>query len=395
MAPRVASLRSSFIRDLLASSCSPGVLSLAGGLPGDDLIPVEAVDRAARRVLAGGSAALNALQYGATEGAAELRDVLGERLGVSGGEVIVTTGSQQGIDLVSRCLLEAGDVVVVESPTYLGSLQAFRAQGARVEAIEGDRWGLDIGRLADALSAGLRPRLVSVVSEFANPSGATLSPERRRALVDLARRYRFVILDDNPYGELRWSGTSPVGLEEIAATSADDGRNDCVVSLGSASKILAPGLRVGWLRAPEEIRRSVVTLKQATDLQTSSLDQRLVAELLGDADWIDAHLATARETYQRRCSVLLDAVLGGFGDAVDVDQPDGGMFLWVRFNRSKIDTMELFRRSIELGVAFVPGEAFGSRSGRSHAMRLCFATLKSEELRTAVRRLVRAAQPML
>lgn len=346
-------------------------------------------------MFAGGSAALNALQYGATEGAAELRDVLGERLGVSGGEVVVTTGSQQGIDLVSRCLLEAGDVVVVESPTYLGSLQAFRAQGARVEAIEGDRWGLDIGRLADALSAGLRPRLVSVVSEFANPSGATLSPERRRALVDLARRYRFVILDDNPYGELRWSGTSPVGLEEIAATSADDGRNDCVVSLGSASKILAPGLRVGWLRAPEEIRRSVVTLKQATDLQTSSLDQRLVAELLGDADWMDAHLATARETYQRRCSVLLDAVLGGFGDAVDVDQPDGGMFLWVRFNRSKIDTMELFRRSIELGVAFVPGEAFGSRSGRSQAMRLCFGTLKSEELRTAVRRLVRAAEPIL
>lgn len=380
---------SSVIRDLLDWTRRPGMLSLAGGIPAAELLPVERVGEAVDRVLSDHGPA--ALQYGPTDGEARLRALVAPAPDRAD-DVVITTGSQQSLDLLARVLADRGDTVVVEGPSYLGALSAFRAAGARLVEVPGDADGLDTERLAGALDAGLRPKAVYVVPEFANPTGATLSADRRRHLVALAERHRFVILEDDPYGALRFAG-APV------APIAD--RTDLAVRLGTASKTLAPGLRVGWAVLPAWLRGPVVRAKQAVDLHTSTLDQLVVADVLADEAFVTAHLAELRSVYGRRCRALLGALARAGGGRFEVAAPAGGMFAWAGLHPSLgVAADALLPSALAAGVAFVPGSAFGLAPGEGERvgpagdgerrLRLCFATLDEARLTDAVERLVAA-----
>ena len=375
LSARARSSTSSVIRDLLRLVDRPDMLSLAGGLPAAEFLPVERIRQAMVRV-----AGARALQYGPTEGMVELRTVVAHRLGAPVDGIVICTGSQQGLDLVARTLLDPGDVVVVEDPSYLGSLQSYRANGAHLHAVPGDDDGLRVDVLAERLAAGLRPKLLSVVTDFANPTGATLSLERRRALLDLSERYGFVVLEDNPYGELRWAGERLASLGELS------GGSELVVTLGSASKVLSPGLRLGWMRGPAWLVDAAVKLKQSADLHTSSLDQLLAADVLGDAEFMAGHLERIRSDYRTRAHALVDALAAEVPHAVEARCPDGGMFVWARL-RDGSSAADLFERAIEAGVSFVPGSAFAPDDTPSDRMRMCFTTLGAEDLGRAVRRL--------
>ena len=378
LSARARSSTSSVIRDLLRLVDRPDMLSLAGGLPAAEFLPVERLAAATERVISP-----RALQYGPTEGMLELRTVVADRLGAAVDDIVICTGSQQGLDLVARALLDPGDVVVVEHPSYLGSLQSYRANGAVLHPVDGDDEGLRVDRLAADLAAGLRPKLVSVVTDFANPTGATLAHDRRVALVELAARYGFVVLEDNPYGELRWAGEHTTSIGSIAAAA---GGSDRVVTLGSASKVLSPGLRLGWMRGPAWLLDAVVKLKQSADLHTSSLDQLLAADVLGDPAFMADHLERIRTSYRGRSTALVDAIEELVGDRVEARRPDGGMFLWARL-RDGSSTSDLFDRALDAGVSFVPGAAFAPDDAPSDRMRMCFTTLSAGDLHRAVGRL--------
>lgn len=389
LSPAARATRSSTIRDLLRLADAPGMLSLAGGLPGTELLPARRLGAAASAVFGDERRATAALQYGPTEGIDELRAVLGHRLDVGPGEVLVTTGSQQGLDLVVGTLVGPGDVVVTEAPSYLGALQRAEAAGARIVTVPGDGDGLDPAALERLLAGGTRPALCYVVSNFANPSGATLSAVRRRHLAELATRHGFVVVDDDPYGELRFEGAGPAALRA--------GAPDWTISLGSASKVLSPGARVGWLTAPDRLLGPLVRAKQIADLHTPGLTQLMVADVLADEAFMAAHLRRLRATYRRRCTVLLDALRRHLGDAIELPTPEGGMFLWARLPGR--DTTALLPLALERGVAFVPGAAFapaaptggGTDGAVSSHLRLCFTTLDEAELDEAARRLAVAA----
>lgn len=378
LSSRARSSTSSVIRDLLRLVDRPDMLSLAGGLPAAEFLPVERIALAMDRVLCP-----RALQYGPTEGMVELRTAVAARLGAEVDEVVICTGSQQGLDLVARALLDPGDTVVVEHPSYLGSLQSYRANGALLHAVPGDDQGLRVDRLADDLAMGLRPKLVSVVTDFANPTGATLAHDRRVELVELAERYGFVVLEDNPYGELRWAGEQTPSIGAIAARR---GSGDRVVTLGSASKVLSPGLRLGWMRGPAWLLDAVVKLKQSADLHTSSLDQLLAADVLGDVRFMAAHLERIRLSYRDRSGALVDAIEQVVGDHVEARRPDGGMFVWARLSDGS-SSSDLFERALDAGVSFVPGVAFAPDDAAGDRMRMCFTTLDGPDLRRAVVRL--------
>ncbi len=318
-----------------------------------------------------------ALQYGPTEGLDALRETVAPGTLASPAlgraeQVIITTGSQQGLALVAHALVDPGTVVVVEDPAYLGAHQVFAGHGADLVGIPVDADGLDTDDLAHRLSHGLRPAVVSCVPNFSNPSGACLSLPRRVHLAALAQRYGFVIVEDDPYHALSFCGPPPPSIGHFAP--------DQTVSLGSASKVIAPGLRVGWLHAPAWLVAPIVRAKQTLDLHTPTLNQLIVAEILNDSNFLGDHLEFARHLYARRARTLHAAV----SDFVDAAVPRGGMFLW---GRTEVETTRQLDRAVSAGVAYVPGAAFfvGDRSDRR--LRLSFATLDEAALTEAAHRL--------
>ena len=370
---------SSVIRDLLILTERPGMLSLAGGLPAPELLPVAEVGAAVQRVL--DSSGARALQYSPTEGTDVLRGVVAARLGVDESNVLVTTGSQQALDLLARSLVDRGDVVVVEAPSYVGALQAWRAAGADIVAVPADRDGLRTDLLAERLEGGLRPKVVYVVTDFQNPAGTTLAPPRRVHLAALADRYGFVLVDDNPYGELRFRGTAGPALRTLT---------DRAVSLGTASKILAPGLRIAWCIPPAWLYQPLVRTKQTADLHTSTINQLVVADLLSDAAFMSTHLTRLRAVYRERADALVCELAARLGGLIEVDPVDGGLFAWGRLTDGR-RADELLRVAVEHLVAFVPGDAFYTGGGGADRLRLCFSTLTPQELAEAVDRLGSAA----
>ncbi len=373
LSARARTAESSAIRDLLRHAESPGVLSLAGGLPSAAMFPVDDVVRAANGVLRDPST----LQYGLSEGSTELRTIVA---GPSGDpdRIVITTGSQQALDLLGRVLLDPGDDIVVPDPCYVGARQALGASGATLVGVPGDVDGLDTDRLADRLAAGLRPKAVYVVANFDNPSGAVLAPVRRRMLVALAERYGFIIIEDDPYGALRYAGTE---IDDIGPGS------DRVVRLRTVSKTIAPGLRVGWLVGPQWLVDAVVVAKQSVDLHTSTVTQAVAAHLLGQDGWLDGHLAELRPWYRDQRDALVEALTEKLpGAAFSV--PDGGMFLWVRL--PDVDTAGLLPSAIRSGMAFVPGSAFAVDRDLGELLRLSFATVDRSQMGGAVDRLARS-----
>ncbi|MGW4480861.1 aminotransferase-like domain-containing protein [Rhodococcus triatomae] len=378
----MAALRSSAIRDLLAVTARPEVLSLAGGLPDPGLVPLDRIRVATARALE----SAESLQYTETAGLLALREVIARRESasrpqpVAAAEVAVTHGSQQALSLIAQVLVDPGATVVVEEPAYPGALQVLRAAQARILTVPLDADGMGTDRLADLLAAGERPVLVHTVSTFHNPRGVTLSAPRRRELAALAERYGFLVVEDDPYGELHYAGLPP---EPLAAQS------DRVVRLSSVSKTLAPALRVGWMVAPREICAAVELVKQGADLCDSRLAHEIVSELLADELWLDGHLGALRAEYGRRADALRGAVRREFGDRATLSRIGGGMFGWLEFHDGT-DTDELLRAALDHAVAFVPGSAFAVDARDRAGARLCFTTNTPARLDEAVARLAAA-----
>lgn len=385
LAGKLAGLTSSAIRDLLKLTANAEVISLAGGLPDAALMPGPRIAAAAETALRSPAT----LQYTESPGWGPLREVLAEResgrLGrtVGMGEVFVTHGSQQALALLAEVLLDPGALVVVEDPAYVGALQVFRAAGARIVAVPLDEEGMRVDLLEELIAGGQRPAVVHTVSNFHNPGGVTMSPRRRRTLAAAAEKHRFWVIEDDPYGELWFDRPAP---EPIATYSP------AVIRLSSASKIIAPTLRVGWMIAPERVCRAVELLKQGADLCGSALTQQIAAELLADTGWLTGHIDTVRGVYADRAAALVRALGDRFGDRLRCSPASGGMFVWAEFTDST-DTSGLLSRALDAGVAFVPGRAFAVSTPYSHAMRMCFTTAAPDDLAEAANRLARAAEP--
>jgi len=383
LAARVAEVGGSPVRDILAVTARPEVINFAGGLPAPELFDAEGIAAAFRDVLA--EVPERALQYATTEGEPALRAALAERSGARGlptgaDDILVTTGSQQALSLLATALLEPGDVVLVEDPCYLAALQAFRFAGARVVAVPGDADGIDPAAL-DELVVRERPKLLYTVPTFQNPTGRTLSGERRAAIASVAARRGLWIVEDDPYGELRFEG------ERVPWIASYDGAGDRTVLLGSFSKVMAPGMRLGWLRAPAALRRACAVAKQAADLHTPTVNQLAAARYLADRD-LDAHVARVADVYRER----RDAMLAGIADALPAGstwtRPEGGMFLWARLPAS-YDTTALLPRVVEQNVAYVPGAPFYAGESDRATLRLCFVTQTPDEIGEGLRRLGR------
>ena len=375
-------LESSVIRDILKYSSQPGVISFAGGLPAPELFPVEDIRAAADRVLLKHGSL--ALQYGLSRGYGPLCEFLAERVHrqtstkVSADDIITTAGSQQGLDMVGRVFLEPGRYVLCSRPTYLGALQAFNYYHARYVTVEMDDDGMIVDGMEEKIKQ-YRPAFIYVVPNFQNPNGVTLTTARRYKLVELAYTYNIPIIDDNPYGELRYAGEHQESLKQIG--------QDAVIQLGTFSKIVSPGLRVGWTVAPPEVMSVLERVKQSTDLHTNQFAQYVLHEyVIGGR--LERHVECLIEAYRERRNAMLSAMAVFFPDTVTWTKPEGGLFLWVTLPES-VSARELFLKAIEHKVAFVPGRAFDPLGKMENTMRLNFSNASIEMIREGVKRLGR------
>lgn len=386
LAARVARTGSSPVRDILALTARPEVISFAGGLPAPELFDAAGIAAAFRHVLA--EEPMRALQYSTSEGDPALRAAVAARTTARGlpteaDDVLVTTGSQQGLTLLATALLEPGDVVLVEDPCYLAALQTFSFAGARVVPVPTDDEGLDPAAL-DEITARERPKLLYLVPTFQNPTGRTLSAERRAAVAEVAARRGLWIAEDDPYGELRFEG------EPVPWVASFPGAEDRTALLGSFSKVMAPGLRLGSVRAPAALRRACVIAKQAADLHTSTVDQAAAARYLAVAD-LDAHLRRVRDAYRARRDALVDGLSTALPGGSRWNRPAGGMFVWATLPEG-YDATALLPEVVRHDVAYVPGAPFFAGPPDATAVRLSFVTHSPEEIREGLGRLQKALE---
>ena len=382
LAQRLRGVASSPVRDLLALLDRPQVISFAGGLPAPELFDLDGLRSAFDSVLST-DAGRRHLQYAPTEGNRDLRTLVADRMTRRGlptdaDDLLITTGSQQALALLATALLDPGAVVAVEEPTYLAALQCFQLAGARVVPVAGDAHGIHPDALADVLERE-RPTLLYLVPTFANPTGHTLTLERRAAVAQLAARHGVWVVEDDPYGELRYRGAS------VPALAAQPGAEDRVVHLGSFSKIASPGMRLGWLRAPADLMRPLTVAKQATDLHTSTIDQAAAAAYLAAVD-LDAHVRRLCSAYRERRDAMVDALPHTVPAGSTWSDPDGGMFVWVRLPDG-VDTAELLRTALRHDVAFVPGAPFHAGTPDRATLRLSFTTNTPAQITEGMTRL--------
>jgi 2-aminoadipate transaminase len=391
-AQRTRQMGGSIIRELLKLTEQPDIISFAGGLPAPEVFPVKEVAAATRHVLEAQGA--QALQYGATEGYMPLREMIARHtarygIHITAENVMITSGSQQALDLIGKVFINPGDRVLVESPTYLGAMQAWSAYGAEYVAVGLDNDGMVTEEMHAALRSG--PKFIYVLPNFQNPSGVSLSLERRERLVELADRYGVPIVEDDPYGQLRFSGEHlpPV----VVLDSRCDGRDSepCyrgnVIYLSTFSKIMAPGLRLAWVIAPPEVIRKMVQAKQGMDLHTSTFTQ-MVAYEVGREGFLDVHVRRVRQVYRERRDVMLSAMEEHFPSWVSWTHPSGGLFLWVTLPEG-MDSAELLKTAIGEKVAFVPGGPFHPCGGGENTMRLNFSNATPDKIREGIARLGR------
>jgi len=387
-AMRTQRMKSSAIRELLKLVEQPDIISFGGGLPAPDIFPIKEFEEACMRVLENNGAI--ALQYGTTEGILSLREMIARHsekygLHITPDNVLITSGSQQALDLIGKILINRGDHVLVESPTYLGALQAWNAYGAEYITVRSD----DNGMVTDELEAALRsgPKFMYVLPNFQNPTGTTIPYERRKRLVELADRYGVPIIEDDPYGQLRFEGDHipPVSVIDSEFRSNESCYSGNVIYLSTFSKILAPGIRLAWVIAPVEVIHKLVQAKQGADLNTSTFNQ-LVAYEVGHGGFLDKHVMQIRKVYHERRDVMLESLGKYMPQGVKWTHPLGGLFLWASLPEG-LNSTQILEDAIKQKVAYVPGDSFHPNGGGLNTMRLNFSYSKPEIIREGMARL--------
>jgi 2-aminoadipate transaminase len=370
----------SAVREILKVTERPEIISFAGGMPAPELFPVAAIAQAHAEVFA--EEGPQAMQYSTTEGWRPLREWIARRMrkqgvGAEADRILITSGSQQGIDLVGKIFLDAGDAVIVENPCYLAALQSFSGFQARFIAIESDGEGMRVDQVEGALKKS-DPKLIYLVSDFDNPTGTTLSAERRKSLIELSARYHVPIVEDDPYGELRYMGerlVSLAGLDE----------EGLVIHLSTFSKTLSPGIRIGWMSASDEVLQQLIIAKQASDLHTGTVEQHAAARLLDTFDF-EGHVSHLCQVYGERCRTMRNAIERYFPAEARWTHPEGGLFIWVELPE-QISGEQLLEDALRQQVAFVPGAPFFAENPRHNFIRLNFSNQPPELIDEGVRRI--------
>ena len=381
LAQHVKNLEVSIIREILKITQQPGVISFAGGLPAPEMFPLEDLARISREVIE--KYGPNSLQYSLSQGIVPLREVIAERATKAGtptkiDNVIITCGSQQGIEILARVFVEPGDYILTENPTYVGALQAFQYYRARYATVEMDDDGMLVDQVEEKIKK-FKPKMIYTVSNFQNPTGITMSVERRRELLEMAAKYSIPVIDDNPYSEVRFAGESLPTLKSIGG--------DGVIVLKTFSKTLTPGLRVGWMNGPANIIRQFEKVKQCTDLHTSTFGQCIIAEYIGQG-LLEPQIERLRKDYRTKRDVMLKTMEETFPEGVTWTKPDGGLFLWVTLPK-KMSAKALLRKAIEQKVAYVYGEPFYPNGGGENTLRLNFSNASHEGIVEGISRLGR------
>jgi len=381
-ASRMDRIKASEIRELLKLTQQPEIISFAGGLPAPELFPLEAVEKAMKETIE--KQGTKALQYGPTEGYDPLRKQIvelmkGTAIEANYQDILITNGSQQGLDFAGRVFLNEGDYVITESPSYLGAISAFKAYQCNFLDVETDQNGMKMDELEATIKEhGDRVKMIYVIPDFQNPSGKTWSMERREQLLEIAKKYDLPIVEDNPYGMLRFEGEI---LPSIYSMDTD-GR---VIFLGTFSKILIPGFRLGWVCANQEILQKFILCKQGADLQASTINQIAASNLMNEFD-IFAHIENLKVVYRKRRDAMMNAMEKYFPAGVEYTYPNGGLFTWVELPKS-INTKELGLKAIEHNVAFVPGGSFFPNAGNDHCMRVNYSMMNEEKIEEGIKRL--------
>ena len=391
-ADRLNNVETSAIRELFKLLGKPGIISFAGGFPDPALFDAEGIRESSNAVLTANPGSV--LQYGATEGYQPLREGISTFMANKGATVtpdglIVTTGSQQALDLIGKTMISPGDKVIVEAPTFLATIQCFRLYGAHLIGAPIDADGVDVDKLEQLIEEH-HPKLVYLIPTFGNPSGATLSLARRRRILEIAVRTRTLVVEDDPYGELYFDTPPPPSL--LALSDQVPGSRDWLAHCGSFSKILSPGLRVGWLIAPSKLLANATMCKQFSDAHTSNLTQAIAAHYL-TLNRLGGALAVVRKTYAERARVMAESLRREMANAVEFNQPQGGMFFWARLTGAQgmsASATEFAKRAIDKGVAFVPGAPFFAHDPDLATFRLSFATVGLEKIEEGIGRLAQA-----
>ncbi|WP_313571150.1 aminotransferase-like domain-containing protein [Pantoea piersonii] len=384
LAHRVKHLQSSAIRELLKHSKMEGVISLGGGIPNPDLFDTEGLQIAMDRLMT--TERRDAFQYGLSEGDPKLREAIAQIMSERGidstpDDIVVTSGSQQSLDLLARALINPGDTIVVERPTYLAALQVFQLAEARLASVGTDGEGMIVDELEELVKRQ-KIKAVYIVPTFGNPSGVTLSASRRQKLVALAQEHDFIIFEDDPYSEINFTNETFRPLKSFAQEMK---ASDRVIYTSTFSKILAPGARVGWISLPDWLKQQVVILKQATDLHTSSLSQSLTRHYL-ETGRLTSQIDLIRTEYKKKCDALCAALQSEMGERIRFHRPLGGMFLWATFNY-EFNTTEWLKSTLQNGAVYVPGEFFYCDNPDKSTLRLSYVTVSEDNLLKAAQRL--------
>ena len=388
-AQRTHRMGSSAIRELLKLTEKPDIISFAGGLPAPDVFPVEDFSAACVSVLRSNGA--QAMQYGTTEGYLPLREMIARHtarygITITPDNIMITSGSQQALDLIGKVFINRGDRILVEAPTYLGALQAWNAYGAEYVPVRMDEEGMVTDELEEALRTG--PKFIYVLPNFQNPTGVTLSLERRMKLIELADRYGIPIIEDDPYGQLRYEGEhlpSVVSLDDQFRENGHSPYRGNVIYLSTFSKTLAPGIRLAWVVAPQEVIRKLVQAKQGADLHTATFNQMVTFEV-ARGGFLDRHIWMIRRVYGERRNIMLEAMQQHFPPGVTWTHPQGGLFLWGTLP-PELDAREVLKVAVEQKVAFVPGLSFYACGGGENTMRINFSNATPEKIRLGIERL--------
>ena len=381
-AKRMDGLKGSEIRELLKLTENPEVISFAGGLPAPELFPVEEMEKISVLVLE--EQGRQALQYSTTEGYNPLRAHIADRMNsksktnVTKDDILITNGSQQGLDFAGKVFLDEGDVVLCESPSYLGAINAFKAYGPKFIEVPTDKNGMIMEELEKILQTTERVKMIYVIPDFQNPTGRTWPLERRKAFMEIINKFEMPVIEDNPYGELRFEGESLPSLKSMD-------KKGLVVYLGSFSKIFCPGYRLGWTCASEEILSKFIFVKQGADLQASTISQREVSKFMDLYD-LDKHVEKIKDVYRKRRDLMLKTIAEEFPEGLEYTHPEGGLFTWVELPKH-LNSKVIMQKCLENNVAYVPGGSFFPNGGKENCFRLNYSTMPEEKIVEGVKRL--------